>query len=119
MFAVSRVFLGAAKASVKTFAPMRFKTSGRVKFFDAVKGFGFITPQDGSADVFVHQSNIHAEGFRSLAENEDVEFDIEHDPRKGKYFATNVTGPEGAFVQGAPRDSRQPMGSRRFDDDRY
>lgn len=102
----------------RVFDTRRFKVTGRVKFFDATKGFGFITPEDGSADVFVHQSNIHAEGFRSLAENEDVEFDVEHDPRKGKYFATNVTGPSGSYVRGAPRDSRRPAGSTRFSDDR-
>ena len=98
-------------------ADVRWKTAGRVKFFDVVKGFGFITPADGSPDVFVHQTSIHAEGFRSLAEGEDVEFDTEHDPRKGKYFAINVSGPNGAFVQGAPPQSKKPMGNRR--DSRY
>eukprot|EP00854_Cymbomonas_tetramitiformis_P015877 gene15877-18829_t len=48
--------------------------TGTVKWFNSEKGFGFITPSDGSADLFVHQSSIHAEGFRSLAENEEVEF---------------------------------------------
>lgn len=80
------------------------KLPGRVKFFDTVKGFGFITPDDGSEDVFVHQTAILAQGFRSLAEGEEVEFEVSSDPSKGnKKFATNVTGPNGSYVQGAPR----------------
>ena len=49
---------------------------GTVKWFNAEKGFGFIAPEDGSADVFVHYSEIQGNGFRTLAENQQVSFEI-------------------------------------------
>lgn len=76
------------------------KQTGKVKFFDSKKGFGFITPSDGSEEVFVHQTAIHSDGFRSLAEGEPVEYDVQSDERKqGKKFASNVTGPNGSEMK--------------------
>ncbi|MCQ9342713.1 cold-shock protein [Corynebacterium sp. 153RC1] len=49
---------------------------GTVKWFNAEKGFGFIAPEDGSADVFVHYSEIEGNGFRTLEEDQKVEFEI-------------------------------------------
>ncbi len=51
-------------------------TQGTVKWFNGEKGFGFITPDGGDADVFVHFSAIQADGYRSLEENQRVEFDV-------------------------------------------
>jgi len=76
--------------------------TGVVKWFSTEKGFGFIIPDDGSPDVFVHQTAIKADGFRSLADGENVEFDTEIDPNTGKTKASIVTGPGGSNVQGQP-----------------
>ena len=52
------------------------RTTGRVKWFNESKGFGFITPEDGSKDCFVHYTAIQGSGFRTLVEGERVEFDV-------------------------------------------
>jgi CspA family cold shock protein len=52
------------------------RVTGTVKWFNDAKGYGFITPENGSKDCFVHHTAIKAEGFRSLTEGERVEFDI-------------------------------------------
>ncbi|EIC85414.1 MULTISPECIES: cold shock-like protein CspC [Yersiniaceae] len=57
------------------------KLTGQVKWFNESKGFGFITPADGSKDVFVHFSAINSDGFKTLAEGQNVEFTIQDSPR--------------------------------------
>ena len=55
--------------------------TGTVKWFNDAKGFGFITPEDGSADLFAHFSAIQSSGFKSLKENQKVSFDITQGPK--------------------------------------
>ncbi len=57
------------------------RTVGTVKWFNDQKGFGFITPEDGGKDCFVHHSAIQAQGFRSLSEGDKVEFEVAQGPK--------------------------------------
>jgi len=63
-------------------------TTGTVKWFNDSKGFGFIAPSDGGKDVFVHYSAIQGAGFKTLAEGQAVEFEVEDGPKGPQ--ATNV-----------------------------
>lgn len=59
-------------------------TTGTVKFFNAQKGFGFIAPEDGTKDVFVHATAVEQAGMRTLTEGQRVSFDIQPDKRGSK-----------------------------------
>src|ERR1700712_1282624 len=71
-----RLFQGCFLHSHSSESKYKNMTQGTVKWFNGEKGFGFIAPDDGSADVFVHYSEIQGSGFRSLEENQRVEFQV-------------------------------------------
>jgi CspA family cold shock protein len=64
--------------------------NGTVKWFNPTKGFGFIQPESGGADIFVHISAVERAGLSSLNEGQKVSFDEERDPKKGKTSAVNI-----------------------------
>lgn len=64
--------------------------TGTVKWFNGTKGYGFIAPEDGSADVFVHISAVERSGMSGLDEGQKVSFDLEVDPKRGKSSAANL-----------------------------
>ena len=64
--------------------------TGTVKFFNHARGYGFITPEDGSKDVFVHATALERAGVPSLDEGDKVTFEIEDDPRGRGKQATNI-----------------------------
>jgi len=85
-------------APAKAAAPQRQltgeKATGTVKFFNAMKGFGFITRDDGQPDAFVHISAVERSGMRELNEGDKLEFDLEVD-RRGKHSAVNLVPRQG------------------------
>jgi CspA family cold shock protein len=76
--------MGAKVALMELQAKESIMTIGTVKFFNASKGFGFIAPEGGGKDVFVHISAVEAAGMRSLNEGQKVTFDIQPDARGSK-----------------------------------
>ena len=81
---------------------------GRVAKWNADKGFGFIAPEAGGEDIFVHQSCILSSGFRSLSEGEQVEYSTGEE--NGKVKAQKVTGPGGRPVSGGKGDGKGGKG---------
>jgi CspA family cold shock protein len=63
---------------------------GKVKWYNATKGFGFIAPEDGSPDVFVHISAVERSGLGSLSEGQRVRFETQTNPKNGKTSAANL-----------------------------
>lgn len=104
----SRAFVPTVRSSMRMMstAAEENKKAGTVKWFNPVKGFGFIRPMDGGNDVFVHQTEIYAKGFRSLADGEPVEYEVDVDGN-GRERAIAVTGPDGVYVQGTPPPRRE------------
>jgi len=73
--------------------PTKEKTTmatGTVKWFNTQKGYGFIQPDDGGADVFVHISAVEKSGMRALNEGQKISYEIQTDPKKGKAAAVNL-----------------------------
>ena len=65
-------------------------TTGTVKFYNEMKGYGFIAPDDGGKDVFVHTTALERAGMRSLVEGQKVSFDTQADSRSGKIAVGNI-----------------------------
>ena len=81
---------------------------GTVKFFDTTKGFGFIQPDDGNKDAFVHISAVERAGMRGLSENQRISYDLAEE-RPGKMSAINLKSPEDNASSG---QSEQPSGEQ-------
>jgi CspA family cold shock protein len=64
--------------------------TGTVKWFNTQKGYGFIQPDEGGADVFIHITALEKSGLRGLNEGQKITYDIQNDPKKGKAAAVNI-----------------------------
>jgi CspA family cold shock protein len=88
-------------------------TTGTVKFFNEHKGYGFIAPDGGGNDAFVHMTAVERAGMRSLRENQRISYDLQEDNR-GKMSAVNLknaeeaTQPEASSASPAAEDEAQP-----------
>jgi CspA family cold shock protein len=69
---------------------MQDQQTGTVKWFNDQKGFGFIQPENGGNDVFVHISAVERAGMRGLTEGQKISYELQHDPKKGKDSAVNL-----------------------------
>ena len=78
---------------------------GTVKFFNSSKGYGFIQPDDGTKDAFVHISAVERSGLMGLSENQRISYDLEED-RRGKLSAVNLKAPEESADAG--QSDREP-----------
>jgi cold shock protein len=79
-----------ARGFVSYFTQEHFVDNGTVKFYNEAKGFGFIAPDSGGNDVFVHATALERAGMRSLVEGQKVSFDTEKDRRTGKIAVANI-----------------------------
>lgn len=65
-------------------------STGTVKWFNTIKGYGFLTPSDGTGDVFVHISAVNRAGLGTITEGQTLSYDLYQDPKKGKSSAVNL-----------------------------
>jgi CspA family cold shock protein len=80
---------------------------GTVKFFNEHKGYGFIQPDDGGKDAFVHISAVERSGFRSLRQDQRISYDLQQDQR-GKTSAVNLKSADGAAPEAEAEEASSP-----------